>query len=493
MKDYNFIDPSYANVSISGDAVVHEIKTRRGSFAKITGAWNKARAMFLGNESETSKDSVASNENETMENKSTENKIENKSNIIAKIEKTITIKSRESVPSNYYSMRAIKLKNSMITNLVKNCDSAYAYIDANKENQVITSDEVEKTDDKNSTVDISTIAPIANIEVPSVAEETEEASAVAPSDSVVEEVNTNENIESQSAVETEAETDVETAEAAPVEQNSEEVNVVPTSYESDLIKDSITSSFTEPVDYSSDDAPMFQLISDEQPENTEVREESKIKVPSSDASIINNIIKYNRPDLPQFNTFDWKVLIDTAKSNVGSVMPGSSFSGKVTHDVPIVVPERTDGNVSAKVMQETPNVVSVKFDAQAISRMKAAIDAQKARIAENTQTADIIRERQAAADSALTEARQHDDDINNRYQEQMERLQAYLTNLSLCADSKELENLEGANTLQEKEKQINQLRQESSEKEAALNEIYNMLSEQPSDLVTEGSYSVGRR
>ena len=126
----NLIDIEDKTVKKDSRLSSNQIKTRQSSFKSISGYWKKFRISLLSKKLDKMKDELVTEKykvdsSQRLTEKS-EEKIIKKTNAIANLEEKIKILSRENVPSNYVRNRAIKLRKSMIENLVANSKNAYS-------------------------------------------------------------------------------------------------------------------------------------------------------------------------------------------------------------------------------------------------------------------------------------------------------------------------------------------------------------------------------
>ena len=126
----NLIDIEDKTVKKDSRLSSNQIKTRQSSFKSISGYWKKFRISLLNKKLDKMKDELVTEKykvdsSQRLTEKS-EEKIIKKTNAIANLEEKIKILSRENVPSNYVRNRAIKLRKSMIENLVANSKNAYS-------------------------------------------------------------------------------------------------------------------------------------------------------------------------------------------------------------------------------------------------------------------------------------------------------------------------------------------------------------------------------
>ena len=126
----NLIDIEDKTVKKDSRLSSNQIKTRQSSFKSISGYWRKFRISLLSKKLDKMKDELVTEKYKVDSSKrlteKSEEKIIKKTNAIANLEERIKILSREDVPSNYVRNRAIKLRKSMIENLVANSRSAYS-------------------------------------------------------------------------------------------------------------------------------------------------------------------------------------------------------------------------------------------------------------------------------------------------------------------------------------------------------------------------------
>lgn len=123
-----------------------QIKTRPSSFSKIKSAWTNFRLGLLNKQLEHMENSILKKNYETdsssrLTDEAREDIIQ-KTAAIARVEEKILILSREKVPANYVSKRAIKLKKNMMSNLTYNTSNAYS-VGIDKKEEIFGSDLVE--------------------------------------------------------------------------------------------------------------------------------------------------------------------------------------------------------------------------------------------------------------------------------------------------------------------------------------------------------------
>lgn len=121
VDDYELVDREYENCP--REEYPRQIKTRKSSFNSILQRFTNFRINRL-------KDKLARMEKDSLTSQyfqsNPEGAIEKKSRAIARVEEKIKILSKEDVPSDYVSKRAIKLKKNMIENLHKNANNLYS-------------------------------------------------------------------------------------------------------------------------------------------------------------------------------------------------------------------------------------------------------------------------------------------------------------------------------------------------------------------------------
>ena len=115
------------------------IRLKKESFKNVGDKWKKFRISLLNKKLDRVKDEL---NNEIAQinlagekTEEIENRILDKTAVIARLEEKIKILSKENVPSNFVKTRAIKLKDDMIANVTLN--SASAYTPKNEETKVV--------------------------------------------------------------------------------------------------------------------------------------------------------------------------------------------------------------------------------------------------------------------------------------------------------------------------------------------------------------------
>lgn len=120
LNNIEYIDREYARCLRNGKSRV--IKARMSSFRSIADRFTNFRIRLLENKLEKMKD-------KSLEEKYSKDdfskKIDKKTKAMAKLEEKIMVLSKEDVPNDFVSKRAIKLKKSMIDNLTFNSDMFY--------------------------------------------------------------------------------------------------------------------------------------------------------------------------------------------------------------------------------------------------------------------------------------------------------------------------------------------------------------------------------
>jgi len=121
VEDYELVDREYENCPREG--YPRQIKTRNSSYKSIHQRFTDFRIRRL-------KEKLGRKEKDALTSQyfqsNPEGAIEKKSKAIARIEEKIKILSKEDVPTDYVSKRAIKLKKNMIANLHKNANNLYS-------------------------------------------------------------------------------------------------------------------------------------------------------------------------------------------------------------------------------------------------------------------------------------------------------------------------------------------------------------------------------
>lgn len=148
MRDnIEFIDRDYSVVNKDKKLSSNQIKTRQASFNSIKKAWTDFRLSLLNkkldrlkNEAVTRK-FVAGDDSRITE--SSARKMLSKTTAIARLEEKIKILSKEDVPADYVSNRAIKLRKKMMDNLTFNSGNAYS-VGLDKIDEVFAVDENEQ-------------------------------------------------------------------------------------------------------------------------------------------------------------------------------------------------------------------------------------------------------------------------------------------------------------------------------------------------------------
>ena len=129
MDNFELIDRDYSTASNSGRIHSNLIRLKPTSFEGIRNKWKNFRLSRLNKKLEKAEAELENVAN-TVPFEQMEEKLLAKSKKIAKIEEKIKILSREGVPANYVSNRAIKLKDAMMREILG--VSAEAYKDENK-------------------------------------------------------------------------------------------------------------------------------------------------------------------------------------------------------------------------------------------------------------------------------------------------------------------------------------------------------------------------
>ena len=146
MQDIELIDRDYGVVNKDKRLSCCQIKTRESSFNNIKSKWNKFRLTLLTKKLDRLKQEIVTHkfvaDNDSRITARSESKLLSKATAIARVEEKIKILSREDVPTNYVSNRAIKLKKRMMDNLTFNCGNAYS-VGIDKIDEVFADDNVE--------------------------------------------------------------------------------------------------------------------------------------------------------------------------------------------------------------------------------------------------------------------------------------------------------------------------------------------------------------
>ena len=125
MDNFELVDNDLSTVSNAGRIHSNLIRLKKSSFAEISKKWTNFRIARLNKQLEKEQDKLNNLVNTTPIAKM-EEKVMAKANKIAKLEEKIKILSREDVPSNYVSNRAIKLKDAMMKEVYGVSSEAYA-------------------------------------------------------------------------------------------------------------------------------------------------------------------------------------------------------------------------------------------------------------------------------------------------------------------------------------------------------------------------------
>lgn len=130
LDNIELVDREYNNASNTGRIHSNLIRLKRTSFTKVSEKYTEFRISLLNKKLDrVNKELEAEVNNLNFSGQSlesVENKILAKTSVIARLEEKIKVLSKENVPTNYVSNRAIKLKNEMINNAKLNSSSAYA-------------------------------------------------------------------------------------------------------------------------------------------------------------------------------------------------------------------------------------------------------------------------------------------------------------------------------------------------------------------------------
>lgn len=125
MDNFELVDKDLSTVSNAGRIHSNLIRLKQSSFTEISKKWTNFRINHLNKKLEKEQDKLNNIVNTTPIAKM-EDKVMAKANKIAKLEEKIKILSREDVPSNYVSNRAIKLKDAMMKEVYGVSTEAYA-------------------------------------------------------------------------------------------------------------------------------------------------------------------------------------------------------------------------------------------------------------------------------------------------------------------------------------------------------------------------------
>lgn len=136
-----------------------QIKTRSSSFSEIRSKFDDFRLNFYNKQLDRMIDKTIG---DTYTDDNIERKIATRSRIIAELEKKIKILSNEDVPAKYVKNRAIKLRNNMMNNAVKNSSGIYL----NLESKDIRDEEVSPINVDLGNVDTDT-ADVVDLDVSS--------------------------------------------------------------------------------------------------------------------------------------------------------------------------------------------------------------------------------------------------------------------------------------------------------------------------------------
>jgi hypothetical protein len=146
---------------VSSEGHARQIKTRNTSFNSILGAWNRFLLNHYNNKLDKMKEEIVTDkfkvDSEGKLSDNSINKIEKKSEAIARLEEKIKILSLDDVPSNYVSERKIKLRDNMMANLTFNSRNAYSVginkmdkvFENNTDIQIEQNDKIESDDSLN--------------------------------------------------------------------------------------------------------------------------------------------------------------------------------------------------------------------------------------------------------------------------------------------------------------------------------------------------------
>lgn len=246
MKDMEdiieLIDEDYGTVTEKKKP--RQIKTRRVSFGRIANAWTKFRISRNKKKLEKEKEKALKASYKTDSDfrllSKEEKKIAKRAEAIAKLEAKIKVLSKEDVPTNYVQDRAIKLKDNMIKNLRAN--SSYAYsIGLDKEDVIFNEDAMESQDNifdvpvedmfNDEERDLNeSVSEIIKEEQSHVAEGVREAMR---------------EQEEAKAMEAQEQAPISFDEEENVEQQNEEIEVVPTTEAAQEIHESVEDGFEE--------------------------------------------------------------------------------------------------------------------------------------------------------------------------------------------------------------------------------------------------------
>ena len=120
MADFEFVDRDYSKCS--KETMPRQIKTRKKSFESIVSKYTEfKKSLYEKGYNDLIEKTLSSN----YADSNVEQEIESNSLLIATLEKEIKILSKEDVPSRFIKSRAIKLRKSMMENLVRNYDGLY--------------------------------------------------------------------------------------------------------------------------------------------------------------------------------------------------------------------------------------------------------------------------------------------------------------------------------------------------------------------------------
>jgi len=143
---------------LSAERKSRQIKTRPSSFSAIKNAWNKFRLARLNKKLDKMENALLSEQFKTDSSskisEKTKSQIEKKTAAIARVEEKILILSREEVPSDYVSKRAIKLKNSMMANLTYNSKNAYS-VGVDKKEEIFGSNLAENMNSEEPDINVA--------------------------------------------------------------------------------------------------------------------------------------------------------------------------------------------------------------------------------------------------------------------------------------------------------------------------------------------------
>lgn len=137
----DFVDRDYGTVRKDTRLSSNQLRTRPSSFKSIYGHFHNWYISRVAKKLEQEKQSLLKEQFEADASgnltKSAMDKLTKKTECIARLEEKVMILSRENVPSTFRANHAIKLRNKMFANLVKNGSSAYS-VGADKYDKVFT-------------------------------------------------------------------------------------------------------------------------------------------------------------------------------------------------------------------------------------------------------------------------------------------------------------------------------------------------------------------